>query len=93
MAVTAIALFGLAILLSLLKNLVLGKTSDDVQGLGFNAIVFVPINFLALILSIYVICRIIYNWKRWPGGKKLIALCLTLPIVLLWILLIYKMNR
>ena len=84
---TAIAFFILAIILNLNHEYII----DDPSGNLVRMVIFVPFNIIALILSLIVIVKTIYYWSEWHNTTmKVILLTMTIPITLLWVILLLK---
>lgn len=87
--ITSFVAFGLFII-SLIVNFFREELFGFQSGIAghnfsFNISFFIPINFIAIILCLYVLTKI-FILREFKADKKnkIICLSLTLPIVILW---------
>jgi hypothetical protein len=58
---------------------------------GFNMLFFIPANLLIILGCFIVIARTLINWNHWrKPTQRIIPLCLTLPIIVEWIFVLFE---
>jgi hypothetical protein len=89
-ACLAFILFVLPFVIRFVKVEILDLNQDLKENFLFVMFIFIPIQGLILIMSVYVVKNII---KKWSQDKRLwlkaASLGMTLPIILFWVIMIF----
>ncbi len=94
-AVVAFTLFTFAIVINVFRTELFGIVAGSASSnFGFNISFFIPVTFLSVLLSLYVLVRTVFSWRKWQSLKiKIVSLGLTLPIVVLAFYQVFRILR
>lgn len=82
--------FVLPFVIRFVKVEIIGLDQDLKENFVFVMFIFVPIQGLILIMSVYVVKNIIKKWSQDNRlCLKMVSLGMTLPIILFWVFMIF----
>lgn len=89
LACTVSFLFLLPFIIRIVREWFFGLDPISQTDGAFVLFVFIPIQFIIVVICFYVNVAIFVRWSKSKNKKlNIISICLTFPIILLWVVMI-----